>query len=384
VDFSLKKTGFRQAVFLLLVLFAHTGTAQQDANPQDLKRLESAIEDLQRELGRHRGKYGALEAQLRKNEVAIGNLSTLIRANRKKQAALEQELTSLRSRRRQLEQDRNKQQVLIAAQLRSAYQLGQEKTLKVLLNQEDPALISRALTYVDYFNKARMREIDQFNNTLTELRALEPAIVEKSATLKQTGQQLATEKSTLGHQQKARQQTLASLSQTIKTKDAQLQQHEKDQARLEALLNTVEDVAASFASMEDARPFGSLKGKMKWPARGKIVNRFSRRRQHGGLKWQGVEIRGKEGNKITAIHHGRVVFADWLGGQGLLIVIDHGDGYMSLYGHNQSLLHETGDWIRTGEIIATMGNSGGRSQTGLYFEIRHKGKARNPAGWCRS
>jgi septal ring factor EnvC (AmiA/AmiB activator) len=102
------------------------------------------------------------------------------------------------------------------------------------------------------------------------------------------------------------------------------------------------------------------------------------------LKWQGVEIRGKEGNNITSIHHGRVVFADWLGGQGLLIVIDHGDGYMSLYGHNQSLLHETGDWIHTGEAIATMGNSGGRNQTGLYFEIRHRGKASNPAGWCRS
>jgi septal ring factor EnvC (AmiA/AmiB activator) len=365
-------------------MFAHIVTAQQDASPQDLKRLESAIDALQRELGRHRGKYSTLEAQLKKNEVAIGELSALIRANRKKQGALEQELTKLRSRRRQLEQDRDKQQALIAAQLRTAYQLGHEKTLKVLLNQEDPALISRAMTYVDYFNKARLHEIEQFNNTITELRALEPNIAEKSATLKQTGQQLATEKNKLGQQQQARQQTLASLSQTIKSKDAQLQQHEKDQARLEALLNTVEDVATSFASMEDAQPFGSRKGKMKWPARGKIDNRFGRRRQHGGLKWQGVEIRGKEGNNITAIHHGRVVFADWLGGQGLLIVIDHGDGYMSLYGHNQSLLHETGDWIHTGEAIATMGNSGGRNQTGLYFEIRHRGKASNPAGWCRS
>ena len=375
---------FKKAGFLLLVLFALTATAQQDASPQDLKRLESAIEALQRELGRHRGKYSTLEAQLKKNEVAIGELSARIRANRKKQDSLEQELTALRSRRRQLEQDRNKQQVLIAAQLRSAYQLGQQQTLKVLLNQEDPTLVSRAMTYVDYFNKARLREIEQFNNVISELGTLEPAIVEKSATLKQTGQQLATEKSTLRQQQQARQQTLASLSQTIKSKGAQLQQHEKDQARLEALLNTVEDIAASFASTEDAKPFGSRKGKMKWPARGKIVNRFGRRRQHGGLKWQGVEIRGSEGNNITAIHHGRVVFADWLGGQGLLIVIDHGDGYMSLYGHNQSLLHETGDWIHAGETIATMGNSGGRSQTGLYFEIRHRGKARNPASWCRS
>jgi septal ring factor EnvC (AmiA/AmiB activator) len=371
------------AGFLLLALFALTANAQQQ-NQQDLNRLKSAISSLQRELGLDRGKHSSLQAQLRKNEVEIGELSARIRSNSKKQAALEQQLTRLRSRRRQLEQDRNNQQVLIAAQLRSAYQLGHEKTLKVLLNQEDPALISRAMAYVDYFNKARLGEIEQFSNTITELQQLEPDIERNSAALKQTGQQLATEKQKLGQQQQARQQTLSSLSRNIASKDAQLRQHKKDHGRLETLLNTVEDVATSFATMDDAQPFASRKGKMKWPAQGKLVNRFGRRQQDGGLKSQGVEIRANSGNSITAIHHGRVVFADWFGGQGLLIIIDHGDGYMSLYGHNQSLLRETGDWIHTGEPIATMGNSGGRSNSALYFEIRHKGKPSNPASWCRS
>lgn len=374
----------KKAGLFFLAWIAFAATAQQDTSQQDLDRLESAIDALQRELGQHRGKHDALQAQLRKSEVAIGKVNTRIRHNSAKQRSLKKELAGLRDRQRQLEQNRNKQQVLIAAQLRSAYQLGQQKTLKVLLNQEDPALISRAMTYVDYFNRARMAEIEQFNNTITELRELTPGIQAKSNELNQTGQALEEEKRKLARQRQARQQTLASLSRTIDDKNARLQQNKKDRAGLESLLNTVEDVAATFASIDDAQPFANRKGKMKWPASGRIANRFGARRQQGGLRWQGVEIRADEGNKVNAIHHGRVVFADWLGGQGLLIIIDHGDGYMSLYGHNQSLLRETGDWIRSGETIATVGESGGRNRPGLYFEIRHKGVARNPAGWCGS
>lgn len=374
----------KNALLFLLACFALTATAQQDASREDLQRLESAINSLQRELGQHRGKYNDLQSRLKKNEVAIGKLSARIHRNVQTQSRLGEELTQLRARQRELSALRDKQQVLIGAQMRSAYQLGNEKTLKVLLNQEDPAQVSRALTYVDYFNRARLQAIDQFNNTLTELRELRPGIESKTSALKHSEQSMAAEKLKLSTQQHARQQTLASLNQTIQSKDAQLQQHNKDRARLEALLNTVEDVAKTFATIDDAQPFASRKGKMKWPAAGRIVNRFGGRRQQGGLRWQGVEIRANSGNSVKAIHHGRVVFADWLGGQGLLIVIDHGDGYMSLYGHNQSLLRQTGDWIRTGEAIATVGDSGGRNQPGLYFEIRQKGVARNPAGWCRS
>jgi septal ring factor EnvC (AmiA/AmiB activator) len=375
----LKKTGI-----VLLALLSPGAAAQQNASPQELKRLESAVTSLQRELGQYRGEQHKLQSQLRSNEVTIGQLSAQIRANSNKQYALKQELAALRTRRNKLQQSRDSQQALIAAQMRSAYQLGHEKTLKVLLNQEDPALISRAMTYVNYFNKARLLEIERFTNTIDELQNLEPAIEKKAGLLQQTGQQLLAEKDNLRQQQQAREQTLASLSQTIKSKDAKLQQTKKERDQLESLLNTVEDVATTFATMDDAKPFASRKAKMQWPAKGKIVNRFGSRRQHGGLQWQGVEIRAEGGNRVTAIHHGRVVFADWFGGQGLLMIIDHGDGYMSLYGHNRSLLRQTGDWIRTGETIATVGDSGGRSSTGLYFEIRHKGKAHNPANWCKS
>lgn len=359
-------------------------TAQQEASQQDLDKLEAAITKLQRDLGAHRGQHSKLQKQLRASELAIGQVNASIRNNQARQRSLEAQLDSLRQRQRQLEADRSNQQALIAAQMRSAYQLGNEKSLKVLLNQEDPAKISRAMAYVDYFNRARLAEVETFSNTIDELQALEPTIAEKMQALEQTGDQLAGEKRELDRQLASRQQTLASLSRTIAGTDAQLQQREKDRKRLEALLNTVEDISANFAGMDDAQPFAQRKGKMGWPADGRIVNRFGTRRHQGGLQWQGVEIRAAEGENVRAIHHGRVVFADWLGGQGLLIIIDHGDGYLSLYGHNQTLLRETGDWIRSGEPIATVGDSGGRSQPGLYFEIRHKGVARNPGQWCDS
>jgi septal ring factor EnvC (AmiA/AmiB activator) len=374
----------KRAVLCVLTCWALGASAQQAASPKELQRLKSAITALQQDLGKHRGEHSALQKQLQSNEVAIGNLSRQIDRNAAQIRTLEQELGELRTRQRDLALARTKQQTLIAAQLRSAYQLGQEKNLKVLLNQQDPARISRAMTYVDYLNRARLDAIAEFSSTIDELAKLEPAIQSRTLGLAQTGEQLAAEKEQLASQQNSRRQTLASLSATIQSKDAQLKQHQQDRQRLENLLNTVEDVATTFATMDDAKPFASRKGKMSWPTKGKIVTRFGSRRHDGGLRSQGVEMRASKGSSVTAVHHGRVVFADWFGGQGLLLIIDHGDGFMSLYGHNQSLLKETGDWIHTGEIVATVGDSGGRSEAGLYFEIRQKGKASNPAQWCRS
>ena len=135
--------------------------------------------------------------------------------------------------------------------------------------------------------------------------------------------------------------------------------------------------------MKHYQPFGKLKGKLPWPVVGKPSNRFGRYRNGTSLRWQGLTIPSTEGNRVEAIHSGRIVFADWLRGSGLLVIIDHGDGYMSLYAHNQSLLKEIGDWVNPGDTIATVGNSGGQQRSGLYFEIRHNGKPTDPKRWCK-
>ena len=134
----------------------------------------------------------------------------------------------------------------------------------------------------------------------------------------------------------------------------------------------------------ERKAFAGLRGKLKWPSRGRLANRYGSRRKEGKLKWQGVMIKAPEGTEVTAISHGRIAFSDWLRGFGLLTIIDHGDGYMSLYGGNQSLYKEVGDWVEAGDVIASVGNSGGHRETALYFEIRHNGKPTNPLKWCRN
>jgi septal ring factor EnvC (AmiA/AmiB activator) len=156
-----------------------------------------------------------------------------------------------------------------------------------------------------------------------------------------------------------------------------------NQSALEKVLRAVQESMADLPANLGNSPFASLQGKLKWPAQGRMVHHFGAYREQGALRWNGVLIAAPPGSPVRAVHHGRVVFADWMRGFGNLIIVDHGGGYMSLYGHNESLLKGPGDWVRGGETLATSGNSGGQSQAGLYFEIRHKGTPVNPARWCR-
>ena len=157
----------------------------------------------------------------------------------------------------------------------------------------------------------------------------------------------------------------------------------KDRAELEQLLAAVEQTIANIDIPTDYKPFGSLKGQLPWPVSGKPSNRFGNRRNNTTMRWQGLAISASEGSRVEAIHYGRIVFADWLRGSGLLVIIDHGDGYMSLYAHNQTLLRDVGEWVSAETPISTVGDSGGLSKPALYFEIREKGKPVNPAHWFR-
>ena len=152
---------------------------------------------------------------------------------------------------------------------------------------------------------------------------------------------------------------------------------------MESLLQAIEEAVVNLQVPENYQAFKSAKGKMPWPVSGKPSNRFGKSRNEGKMRWQGITIPAKEGTTVKAIHHGRVVYSDWLRGSGLLLIIDHGDGYMSLYAHNQSLLREVGEWVSAGTPISTVGDSGGLDRAALYFEIRHQGKPTNPASWCR-
>ncbi|MCR8923034.1 peptidoglycan DD-metalloendopeptidase family protein [Dasania sp. GY-MA-18] len=378
----------RRAVYLALCacLCLNISAALADdsrANKAQLQQLSKEVAQLKKLLSGFQSQRSELENALRQAEINIGQLQTQISKTQQQLNSEQKALQQLQSQRHALQGQKRQQQQQIEQQIRSAFQIGQQKKLKVLLNQEDPEKLSRALAYYDYFNRARAQQVSAYADTIANINKLEPAIQQKTETLKQAKAQLQQEHKALLSNKSTREQSLAKINSSIKSKHQHLSKLNQDRAELERLIEAVEQTIANISIPTDYRPFAQLKGKLPWPLVGKASNSFGSRRSNSELRWQGVNIRANAGSSIKAIHHGRVVFSDWLRGYGLLIIIDHGDDYMSLYGHNQSLLRETGDWVSSGEIIATTGNSGGQQQSGVYFEIRHNGKPSNPALWCK-
>ena len=370
-----------------LAIAGPVGGQSEQASEQEtrarLERLQRDIKEINAEISRDNQRKGKLQEQLRQAEVALGALQRDIAANQRAIAASEAELDGLQAQRVDLEQARNAQQARIALELKTAWQMGQQGQVKVLLNQEDPHTVARAMAYYQYFFRARNDLVGRYRETLEELRELEERI---AGTLDQQAAQqaeLEQQQAQLETAQAARKETVASLSTSIESKAEKLKQLEQDRKELEKLLEAIARAVADLEVPEHYQPFKAARGKMPWPLAAKRVNNFGRPRNEGKMRWQGVTIPAREGSKVNAIHHGRVVYADWLRGSGLLLIIDHGDGYMSLYAHNQSLLREVGEWVKAGTPVSTVGNSGGQEQAALYFEIRHQGKPVNPASWCR-
>jgi septal ring factor EnvC (AmiA/AmiB activator) len=355
---------------------------QQEARSK-LEQLQGEIKRISAEISSDSARKNDLQQQLRAAELELGHLQSDKAANERAIASSREELAALQQQRPALEQARSEQQARIALELKTAWQLGQQSQLKILLNQEDPHTVARALAYYRYFFRARNELVASYRGTLRQLLELEQRI---ARTLEQlAGQQtvLEEQQAQLVTAQASREQALADINASIDSKAEQLKQMELNRKELERLVAAIEKAVADLEVPDDYQPFTSARGKMPWPLGGKRVNNYGRPRNDGKMRWQGVTIPAAEGATVTAIHHGRVVYADWLRGSGLLLIIDHGDGYMSLYAHNQSLLRDVGEWVNAGTPISTVGNSGGQEQSALYFEIRHQGKPTNPTQWCR-
>jgi murein hydrolase activator len=373
-------------ILIALILALGNQTAFSDnekATREQLEQLSKEMKELNRLLKQFKGHRSELQSSLEKSEVDIGKIKNKVRTIQKKLNKQQKDLGALQQQRSKLQSAKRQQQKHIEKHILAAYQMGQQKKIKILLNQENPDKVSRALTYYDYFNQARSEQIESYVNVISELNILEPKISKKTRALSQAKSTLSKEHKNLIAGKKERQNSLSKINSAIKSKDQRLRQINKDRQHLEELLSAVEQTLANITIPGDYRPFTALKGKLPWPVNGKPRNRFGKKRSDSKIRWQGLAIKAKEGADVKAIHHGRIVFADWFRGSGLLVIIDHGDGYMSLYAHNQSLLKETGEWVVAGESISTVGNSGGQNQAGLYFEIRHNGKPTDPRRWCR-
>jgi septal ring factor EnvC (AmiA/AmiB activator) len=356
--------------------------SDEEKTREKLQQLETEIKRITSEISDASTRQNKLQAQLRQAEVELGTLQRKIKDNQKALNDGAKELAELEQQRSEQEQARDAQQARIALELKTAWQMGRQGQVKVLLNQEDPHTVARSLAYYRYFFKARNTLVEQYRKTLRELEELQRRIDSTLAELDTRAQTLEKQQAELTTAQATRKRAVAKLSDSISSKSAQLKQKEQDRQHLEDLLHAIGEAVVDLLVPDDYQKFNSARGQMPWPVAGKPSNQFNHPRNEGKMRWQGITIPAEEGTTVKAIHHGRVVYADWLRGSGLLLIIDHGEGYMSLYAHNESLLREVGEWVSVGSPISTVGNSGGEEKSALYFEVRHAGKPVNPSKWC--
>ncbi|MYM64098.1 peptidoglycan DD-metalloendopeptidase family protein [Pseudomaricurvus sp. HS19] len=378
----MRVSGLLLCALLTLPLLAQA--AGDDDYQAKINQLQQSIKQLQQELQKAKGSRDQLQSDLQSSEVDISETLKKIEQLKGELASQKKQLTQLNRKQDELQAASSEQQRYIAQDINAAYRLGSQSQLKLLLNQQQPETVARMNKYYSYFLNARSSRVDAYLETIAELNIVRPQIEARTRALEENSRQLQQRRQQLLARQKERTETLARLNASISRKDEELKQQSQDKQRLEKLLEEVTAAIANLALPTDGEPFAKLRGRMPFPAKGRLLNRFGSSRLEGKLRWEGVMIGAREGTPVHAIHHGRVVFSDYLRGHGMLVIIDHGDGYMSLYAHNQSLLRETGDWVSSGEVIAKVGNTGGQSQSALYFEIRHNGKPTNPARWCKA
>lgn len=272
----------------------------------------------------------------------------------------------------------DKQQKLLAEQIRASYKLGPNPMVKLLLNQEDPSLSSRMMTYYQYLNQARSQAIASIHDDIRELLISQTELQHQAKKLEGLVKTKQQEQQQLTQQKAQRKKIIRRLNKELSSKRKRLRNLASNKKNLERLLRKLKQ-QQRLANYGE--PFYKHRGKLPWPTHGIVTTHFGAYSRKNRMHSHGWFIATQQGRSIHAIAPGKVVFADWLRGFGMLIIIDHGSGYMSLYAHNQSLYATLGNWVKAGEIIATTGHSGGYSQNGLYFEIRRRGKPVDPQLW---
>jgi len=334
-------------------------------------------------LNKNQNKRSNVRNDLQKLEVKIARTSKSLRYTRRKHRKSAKKLKQLKTELSRLKKKLGSQRALLSEQLRSAYAMGQEPQLKLMLNQQKPTEMGRAMMYFDYLNKARTTEITDYLQSIKKKQALESSIKAAVHELQKLVDKKLSQKKDLSHHRINRKRLLSKLNKDIGDQQLTLGDLKQSRSRIEQLLMSLGEILADIPSgPAGQKPFARLKKHLPWPVRGKFSAKFGTSRNTGDLTWSGVVIDSDYETPVRAITHGRVVFADWLQGYGFITIIDHNDGYLSLYGHNQAQFKQAGDWVEAGETIATVGDSGGQPDSGLYFEIRHQGKPVNPDQWC--
>jgi septal ring factor EnvC (AmiA/AmiB activator) len=347
---------------------------------RELEDVRKKISDLKKGMDKRAadrdritGELQQAEVQISEKRIRLQEIERQRQISEKKKAELDEQLEK---REAILEQETSH----LSAQVRAAYTSGNQDRLKLLLNQQDPTTMGRMLVYYRYLSKYRGDIIGKVRRYIDELAGLRQRAAEEESRLADFASKRTVELEELNREQERRQDLLMALRSKIRRDGSEIDRlaaEEKDLARLIAELTSI----LSDYPIRSEEPFSRLKGQLTWPVAGRLVHDFGQPRASGSLKWNGVVLAAPRGKEVRAVYHGRVVFADWLAGMGLLVIVDHGEGFMTLYGYNETILKNGGEWVAPGDVIATVGDSGGQQQASLYFEIRQGTRPINPRLW---
>jgi septal ring factor EnvC (AmiA/AmiB activator) len=358
--------------------------AQKEA---ELKKLNQRIEKVRKSVNADVEKRDKLSVQLRDAELGVQAARKELDTIRAQRLAAEARLQELERERARREAELDAERSALAGELRTAYVNGREEQLKLLLNQEDPATMGRMVTYYGYFGRARASRIGTIREKLEHLALVREKIAGETSRLQGLEQQREQQVASLNTSQAERAQAVKAISQQIKKQGGELQRLQSQAKSVETLLarlrKAIEQSAAARPKTASKKaPFEPLKGKLPWPVQdGKVMARFGQPRAGGSMKWQGMLIGTQRGARVRAPFAGQVVYGDWLPGMGLMLVLDHGGGYMSLYGYNEELFRKVGESVVAGDVIGSVGDSGGHNQPALYFEVRRGRAPVNPEIW---
>jgi murein hydrolase activator len=348
----------------------------------ELQAVKSEIDRITREVSSEQVERDRLTKELRSAEISVGKARENLEDVRHERAERASRRSALAAEKREAQASIAKGRVSLAGQLRAAYLIGQEEPLKLLLNQKDPARAGRMFVYYSYFGRARAQEIHTIEANVTRLDQLDAELANEDVKLAELEKQQREQLTEVEQARAHRSVVLANLEAESHSRAQSLEKLRSQQAGLEKLLRQLREAMEKYP-VESNDAFAHLRGKLAWPVSGHVIARFGQTRA-GGVKWDGVLVATERGAPVRAVYQGRVIYADWLPGLGLLTIVDHGDGYMSLYGHNERLYKAVGERVAAGDAIASAGDSGGSTRPELYFEIRKGGKPVDPRPWFKA
>lgn len=373
------------AVLLLLLPAAQAGAADgvDEVTRADLARAQARVAEAQKQIASSRSALTQGQQRLRKAEQDLGNLAAALRQLSVREREIARNLARIQSEHDALAARIASQKDALARDARNAWMLGREQQLRLWLSADDPQAVARVARYYDYVERDRLARIETFRADSAALDATGQRLAAERAQLDGARAELESRRQALQAAREERRQAVAALAGDLRSRQEELERRKADAAALSRLFSTVREAFRDVPPEAVGAPLKQRQGKLRWPVAGRIVARFGSPVAEGKLTLNGIIIAANEGSEVRAVHAGRVVFAEWLRGYGQLAIVDHGDGLLSAYGYNQSLLRAVGDWVREGDTLATVGASGGHASPGLYFEIRQGGEPRDPARWLR-